>query len=605
MNAISVATSECVLGGRLVDGGATFAVWAPHADRVGVSGSFGGGEEREIELTAVGDGKWEGFVEQAAAGDEYDYIIYNGAERLTRNDPYARRVTQSNGRSVLHDTDFEWNFDHFRMDNWNELLIYELHIGTFHRPDKQRVGTFDDAAEKLDYLAWLGVNAIEIMPTAEFAGDFSWGYNPAHPFAVETAYGGPDALKRFVDQAHERGIAVIMDVVYNHFGPSDLDLWQFDGWSENGKGGIYFYNDHRSATPWGDTRPDYGRGEVRQYLHDNAMMWIDEYRMDGLRYDMTLYMRSVDGNDSTSIPEGWSLVQWINREVHARYPGKITIAEDLRNNDGLTKPGSWGGANFSSQWDAEFVHPIRAALIAPNDADRSMSAVRNAILHRYNHDAFERVIYTESHDEVANGKARVPSEIDPENPDSWHARKRSTLGAALVLTSPGVPMLFQGQEFLRRGWFDDARAIDWGRPEERAGTLRLYRDLIALRRNLHGVTAGLCGQRVEIVHENDVDKVMAFLRWRDGGPGDHTLVVANFGNRTHEDYRVGVPAEGVWKVRVNTDSAQYDEAEPGGFPPTEVQDALADAGAFNNQRHSIEITLPAYSAVVLSQDAKA
>ena len=129
------------------------------------------------------------------------------------------------------------------------------------------------------------------MPLAEFAGELSWGYNPACIFAVETDYGGPLGFKRFVKAVHQAGMGVILDVVYNHFGPSDLDLWQFDGWSENGLGGIYFYNDWRAETPWGSTRPDYGRKEVRQFIRDNAMMWLEEYHVDGLRLDMTLYMR--------------------------------------------------------------------------------------------------------------------------------------------------------------------------------------------------------------------------------------------------------------------------------------------------------------------------
>ena len=137
-------------------------------------------------------------------------------------------------------------------------MIYELHVGSFTAPDGG-LGTFASLTDKLDHLVELGVNAVELMPVMEFAGDRSWGYNPAHLFAVESSYGGPDALKRFVRTCHQRGIAVIIDVVYNHFGPSDLDLWQFDGWSENDKGGIYFYNDWRSSTPWGDARPDYGR----------------------------------------------------------------------------------------------------------------------------------------------------------------------------------------------------------------------------------------------------------------------------------------------------------------------------------------------------------
>ena len=162
------------------------------------------------------------------------------------------------------------------------------------------------------------------MPAMEFAGDVSWGYNPAHIFAVESAYGGPEGFKAFIEAAHRSGIAVILDVVYNHFGPSDLDLWQFDGWSENDKGGIYFYNDWRSDTPWGDTRPDYGRSEVRQFIRDNALYWLEEYHLDGLRFDMTLYIRSVrgdEGDEGDALEEGWSLLQWINGEIAEHFPG--------------------------------------------------------------------------------------------------------------------------------------------------------------------------------------------------------------------------------------------------------------------------------------------
>ncbi len=162
-----------------------------------------------------------------------------------------------------------------------------------------------------------------------------------------------------------------MDVVYNHFGPSDLDLWQFDGWSENEKGGIYFYNDRRSQTPWGETRPDYGRGEVRQYLRDNALMWFEEYHADGLRWDMIAYIKSIDGNDenpANDIPEGWSLMQWINVEIQQRFPGKISIGESMKNNPWVIKDVGAGGAGFNAQWDAEFVHPVRQAVIVRDDA---------------------------------------------------------------------------------------------------------------------------------------------------------------------------------------------------------------------------------------------
>ena len=135
------------------------------------------------------------------------------------------------------------------------------------------------------------MSAIQVMPPFEFAGDISWGYNPAHLFAIESGYGGPDAFKRFIRDAHEHGIAVIVDIVLNHLGPSDLDLWRFDGWAEGDGGGIYVYNDERGETPWGRTRPDYGRGEVRTFLRDSAMTWLEEFRCDGLRFDATVFMR--------------------------------------------------------------------------------------------------------------------------------------------------------------------------------------------------------------------------------------------------------------------------------------------------------------------------
>lgn len=595
---MEIATKHSGMGAIIHDEGVAFRVWAPHADRVSVIGTFNDWNENANQMESEDNGYWYANIDGAKAGDEYKFAIANGERRLTRNDPYAREVTNSVGNSVVVDPEFDWGDDNFEMAAWNELVIYEMHVGTFHRDESKPTGTFDEIQHKLDYLKWLGVNAIQLMPVAEFAGDVSWGYNPAHIFAVESAYGGPEKLKQLVKAAHDHGIAVILDVVYNHFGPSDLDLWQFDGWSENDKGGIYFYNDWRSSTPWGDTRPDYGRGEVRQYIFDNAVMWLDEYRMDGLRYDMTLYMRTVDGSEHRDIPEGWSLTQWINREVRNRFPNKIVIAEDLRTNAALTKDEQWGGANFSSQWDEAFVHPIREAVAAPEDWHRDMNSVSDAIRHRYNMDAFQRVIYSESHDEVANGKKRVPSEIHYDDPTSFYARRRSTLAASIVLTAPGIPMLFQCQEFLRYGWFDDTNPIDWDAAHENDGVLQLYRDLIALRLNRSGVTSGLTGQHVEVSHVNRADKVIAFRRWRDGGPQDDVMVLANFSDRSWDDYRFGVVNAGIWKIRFDSGSSYYGDDQTNG-----ISEVASTDGEYDRYLQSISLPVGAYSAVILSQDA--
>lgn len=586
------------MGAIVYDEGATFRVWAPFAERVAVAGTFNDWSETATPLARDGNGCWSADVPGVVAGDEYELVIVNGGV-LKRTDPYARDVTHSAGVGVVVDPTFTWGTIGYRTPAWNELVIYEVHTGTFNDQPGGGPGTFESVMRRLPYLRDLGVNAIELMPSMEFATDFGWGYNPSHIFAIESAYGGPDALKRLVDTAHAFGIAVIFDVVYNHFGPSDLDLWRFDGWSEHDKGGIYFYNDWRSWTPWGHTRPDYGRPEVRQYLRDNALMWLEEFRLDGLRWDATAYIRNVYGSEdpTTALPDGWELMQWIHGEIDARQPWKLSIAEDLRDNAWITRPPGAGGAGFDSQWDARFAHAVRGAIIGAEDGARSMAAVRDVVQRTFDGDACRRVVYTESHDEVANGRARVPHEIWPGNAGSWFSRKRSTLGAALVFTAPGIPMIFQGQELLEDEWFRDVDPVDWTKLETYAGVHALYRDLIHLRRaSPH--TRGLRGHRVNVHHVNNTDKVLAFHRWDAGGPGDDVVVALNFSTRPRSGYRVGFPRAGQWRVRLNSDwrgySPDYDD-HPG-------LDAIADGGPWDGMPSSAELGVGPYSFLVLSQD---
>ena len=582
--------------------GVTFRVWAPHAEKVYVTGTFNDWNRTSTPLAREANGYWATDVPEAKTGDEYRYMIHGSKGPLSRIDPYARQVTSSVGNGIIYDPKaFDWGEKSFHMATGNELIIYEMHVGTVNVKQQGQPGTLDSAIEKLPYLQWLGINAVEVMPVAEFSGDFSLGYDPSHPFAVENIYGGPDAFKRFVKAAHEHGIAVLADVVYNHFGPSDLDLWQFDGWSENAKGGIYFYNDHRSSTPWGETRPDYGRGEVRQYIRDNALMWLEEYHADGLRWDMVVFIKSIDGNagnPANDIPEGWSLMQRINVEIQQRFPGKISIAEGMHKNAWVTKDAGAGGAGFNAQWDADFVHHVRQAVIVCDDKSRDLGAVSGAIEHRYGPDAFKRVIYTESHDAVANGRARVPEEIWPGKADSWFSKKRSTLAGALVLASPGIPMIFEGQELLEDRWFQDKVPIDWSRAESQHGILGMYRDLIALRRNLSGVTHGLCGQNVHVYHFDDAAKLIAFHRWDKQGPTDSVVVVVNMANSSRDDYVIGFPRAGLWKTRFNSDSCNYDPQ----FANHPAPDVEAHEAKLDGLPCSGKISIGPYTVVMFSQD---
>ena len=580
-------------------GGITFRVWAPAASAVSVMGSFNKWDKNATPLRAEDGGNWAADVPAAKPGDEYKFVLQTPAGELTRNDPYARAVTNSDGNSVVFDAhDFDWGTDTFQMPAWNELVIYELHVGTFNVPEAGKPGTFRDVIARLDYLRDLGINCIEIMPATEFPGAYSWGYNPSNPFALESDYGGPAAFRELVKAAHERGIAVVLDVVYNHFGPGDLDLWQFDGWQENDGGGIYFYNDWRAETPWGHNRPDYGRPEVRRYILENALMWLEDYHCDGLRMDAIAFIRNVRGEEDpgADLPDGWTLMRWVNEEIHRRQPWKITIAEDLRSNPAITGDTEQGGEGFSAQWSASFIYPVHEALTAMQDADRDMHALADAICASYNGDGFQRIVYTESHDEVANGKSRLPEEIGGGDVENYFAKKRTVLGAALVLTARGIPMLFQGQEFLAPGAFNDTEPLDWEWAAGHGGLTQLYRDLIALRRNRHGVTPGLCGQGCHVFHINNKDKVIAFARW-DDSPENATVVLVNFANRPYDDYTIGLPASGEWNVRFNSNWDGYD-ADFNNFPSYGTE---AQAGNRDGYPQHGSFALGRYAVVVLSR----
>jgi len=579
--------------------GTTFRVWAPAASAVSVAGTFNDWDHQANPLQAEGDGNWAADLPGVKPGAGYKFVLQTPAGEFTRNDPYARAVTNSAGHSLVFDPlDFDWEGDNFQMPAWNDLVIYELHIGTFNVKEQGHPGTFRDVIERLGYLQELGVNCIEIMPATEFPGAYSWGYNPSNPFALESDYGGAEAFRELVKAAHQHGIAVILDVVYNHFGPGDLDLWQFDGWQENDGGGIYFYNDWRAETPWGHNRPDYGRPEVRRYIRDNALMWLEDYHCDGLRMDAIAFIRNVHGEEDpgADLPDGWSLMRWVNEEIKARQPWKITIAEDLRGNPAITAGTEQGGEGFSAQWSSSFIYPVHQALTTMNDCDRDMHAISRAVCTHYNGDAFQRVIYTESHDEVANGKSRLPEEIGGGDVENYFAKKRMVLGAALTLTSPGIPMLFQGQEFLAPGSFNDTEPLEWNWAAAHAGLTQLYRDLIALRRNLRGTTPGLRGQGCNVFHVNNNDKVVAFARWEDS-PENATVVIANFANVAHEGYTIGLPAGGEWNIRFNSDWAGYD-ADFSNFPCFGTQ---AEGGDYDGYPQHGNFALGPYAVVVLSR----
>jgi 1,4-alpha-glucan branching enzyme len=269
----------------------------------------------------------------------------------------------------------------------------------------------------------------------------------------------------------------------------------------------------------------------------------------------------------------------------------------------LTKSDIEGGAGFSTQWDANFVHPIRDVITQPEDAARDMNKVRDALYHHYNDDAFQRVVYTESHDEVANGKSRIPSEVAETDTDTFFAQKRSTLCLALTLTAPGIPMLFQGQEFLEDGWFQDHEELDWDQAVDHHGIIKLTAKLIRLRLNQDGNTKGLTGSHIDIYHVNHGDKVIAYARTFDApdsakqGVGDQTVVIANFANQHFSQYEFGLPAGGRWTRRFSSDRRVYSE-DFGGDASGDI-DAIDPA--MDGQPHRGRVDLPPYTVLIYSR----
>ncbi|MBD0404893.1 alpha-amylase family glycosyl hydrolase [Flammeovirga sp. EKP202] len=589
--------------------GVTFRTWAPFASKVEVIGDFTDWLNNPIELVNEGGGIWSRDIELARVGSQYKFQLTNmhTQEVLIKTDPRGKLIHDNSGwNAEVVDDNFDWGEDHFTAIPWNEMVVYELHIASFNRSEYNRPGNFDALLEKLDHIVDLGFNTILLLPIFGFKGENSWGYNTAFPYDIESAYGNPDIFKTFIKESHRRGIAIILDVVFNHFGSYashelNQSLTRFDGWKvHDDHDGIYFYHDWRRKTAFGP-RPDYGRGQVRTFIRDNVMMWAEEYRVDGFRFDSTVNIRNADGNDGeyNSISDGWNLMQWINEELKRHAPWKISIAEDLQNNEWITKTTEEDGAGFDSQWNSYFFHQIDKNITTSDDTSRNMFEVKDALTYHHGGNLTRNMIYINNHDECGdlNRKFRLPERICFSNADSWYAKKRTALATGLLFTSAGIPMIFQGDEFYEWGTWSDTVEIDWSKKERFSGIVQLHKDLVSLRRNLKGNTRGLQGNNINVFHVNNSDKVIAYHRWYNGGMGDDVIVIANFGNKSYGNYKIGLPNGGLWKVRFNSDW--------NGYSPDFSNHFSYNTEAFyedqDNLPFSGNIGLGPYSMIIISQ----
>lgn len=561
------------IGAIPYDGGVTFRVWAPEVSSVGVSGGFNSWRTTPL-VKEAGTDLWSVDVAGAQHGQGYKFLL-NGS--IWKQDPRARQVVSSNPKenSIIYDhSRFDWgSTTNFQIPQ-NDLVIYEMHIGSFNG-ETWLPSTFDQCAEKIPYLKELGISAIQLMPVSEFPTDRSWGYNPSVLFAPESSFGGPDGFKRFVKAAHEAGMAVLLDVVHNHYGPTDLTLWQFNG-KGGTTGGMYFYNDDRRYTDWGETRPNFDEAHVRDFIKANIRSWLEDYKVDGFRWDSVFNIRYAGGNWNEA---GSAMLYEVNHFMASEYPNAFRIAEDHAFETGV---------EFQSQWDHGFLNDIRHMATTSSDSERNMSTL---VQHLTSAD-FNQVVYVESHDSCGdlNNKHRLPRDIQPDNPQGYYAKKRSLLANAVALVSPAIPMIFMGSEFNEDWDFSNNHSLQWSSlAKTNQGIIQAYSDLIHLRRNTKGVSSGL--KSLGNVSAPLVDNAKNIVGCRRG---NDLYMLFNWSATAQSNYSITLPASGAWYCVFNSDSQNYD-ASFGHVGPRVNEVVSAGTGG------SAKVSIGAYSLLIFSR----
>lgn len=584
-------TASTPMGANLIADGATFRVWAPNAVKVFVLGEFNGKVKDDSSLlTKDANGHWRGFIKGAKDRHRYIFHIDGTGSSGPKRDPYARELQKPfPSDCIIRKTDFPWHKTGFVTPRFNNFVIYQLHVGTFYTPNlPKKAGTFLDVARKIPHLSQLGVTVLQLLPIQEFQTAFSLGYNgtdyfsPEMDFAVEDAdlkpyvdevnslldakslprykvddlRGEMNQLKALIDLCHIHGLAVILDVVYNHAGGDfgDQSLLFFDRQPTSGgkaKNSLYF-NGREHA---GGEVFDFGKPEVRDFLIQNAKFFLDEYRVDGLRYDQV----SVIDHDGS--PRGWSFCQDLTSTLNHHRPSAIDHAEYWNVNPYVVKPPS-EGAGFDTTLTDGLRIAIRDVIsnaAQPDERPLNMSGLASSMWPEGFPEQWRIVQGPENHDIVyRNREQRVARLGDFNNPRSWFGRSRARVATGICLTAPGIPMLFMGQEFLEdKQWADDIEhhanlLLFWAGVE---GSDKQMLDHIRFTRELLGVRwqqPALRGEGFRPVHVHDQNRVLAFHRWVPN-EGHDAMVVVHLSTFNRFDYRIGFPSSGAWREVFNSD----------------------------------------------------
>ncbi|MGI8803452.1 MAG: 1,4-alpha-glucan branching protein GlgB [Solirubrobacteraceae bacterium] len=589
-----------------VDGvsGTAFAVWAPAARSVGVVGDFNSWDGRLHPMRSMGSsGIWELFLPDVGEGARYKYEIHSAAGELRlKADPLAFEAEIPPGTSsvVVRREGFEWSDERWLVGRTRReplsspVSIYEVHLGSWRRDptEPERSLTYRELADDLAaYVHELGFTHVELMPVMGHPFSGSWGYQVTSYYAPTPQFGSPDDFRDFVDILHRAGIGVILDWVPAHFPRDDWALARFDGTA------LYEHEDPRiGAHPdWGTLVFNYGRNEVRNFLVANALFWVREYHVDGIRMDAVASMlyRDYSRKAGEWVPnryggredlEAVEFLKEVNEALYAAAPGIISAAEESTAWPGVSRPTYLGGLGFGFKWNMGWMHDTLAYF------------AEDPINRRYHHHqltfslmyAFsENFILPLSHDEVVHGKGSLYSKMPG---DRWQKLANLRALFAYMWAHPGKKLLFMGQEFGQEREWSHERSLDWHLLEQAdhaglqtlVGDLnRVYRDLPALWARDDEDTA------FQWLEANDADhNVLAFVRYgRDRG--DVVVCVCNLSPVVSYGYRVGLPQAGGWVERVNTDSRHYGGADVGNWGGLQ-----AEPVPWHDQPFSGEFNLP-------------
>ena len=582
--------------------GVSFAVWAPNANRVSVAGNFNGWDSSQHQMRPLGSsGIWETFIPGLRAGELYKYAIRSGHHEFFKADPYAFLMeAPPETSSIVFKSkhkfrDRAWMTKRQKRKAWQEpLSIYEVHLGSWRRVNEEggRPLTYREIAPQLaEYVLENGFTHVEFLPLKEHPYGPSWGYQVSAYFAPSSRYGTPDDFRFLVDHLHQNGIGVIMDWVPAHFPKDAFALARFDGTA------LYEHEDPRKGEhpDWGTYIFNYGRNEVRNFLIANALFWLREFHLDGLRVDAVASMLYLDYSrkEGEWIPnefggrenlEAISLLKELNEVTHRECPGALMIAEESTAWPAVSRPVYAGGLGFDFKWNMGWMHDtLKYFQTDPLFRGGNHNALTFGLLYAWS----ENFILPFSHDEVVHMKGSLLNKMPG---DEWQkfANLRAMFG--YMWAHPGKKLFFMGGEFGQWREWNETESLDWhllASPNHK-GVLTLIHDLNQLYQDhpeLSEADSDASGfSWIEV--DNAAENIIAFRRIAPSD-GREIIFVGNFSPIVRAGHRIGLPRKGTYKQILNTDAEKY-----GGAGVGVVKSFKSEKVPWNGFDHSAAVTLP-------------